>query len=265
MTPRARSSGVQLQQFVERAAFLVGGGELEVLELQPHFGADDLGEGAADQHRGADDRALDALGGGADVVDCRGLQHLAGGVAVHLGPDNAMPRPCTRPLLALAAALLASSAAADTLIDNVNGIQVGPDGQLQHFTGLLISDDGKVDPRRSGRLTTRARRRNVRRRRRTHFASRTDRRAWPCDRAWPRCASARPHWDDVGRRPAATAARLCGGASRSAVDPGSRMESGTVDRETLPHRGRSRLCRARTGRSCWNASTATRSSPTARQ
>ena len=34
--------GRKLQQFVERAALLVGGGELEVLELQPDLGADDL-------------------------------------------------------------------------------------------------------------------------------------------------------------------------------------------------------------------------------
>src|SRR5215213_1278854 len=46
-------------------------------------------------------------------------------------------------LLALAA-LLASTAHAEMMIDNVNGIQVGADGKLQHFTGLLISDDGKV-------------------------------------------------------------------------------------------------------------------------
>src|SRR4051794_39619917 len=49
-----------------------------------------------------------------------------------------------KPLLALAAALLASSAAADTLIANVNGLQVAVDGRLQHFTGLLIGDNGKV-------------------------------------------------------------------------------------------------------------------------
>jgi predicted amidohydrolase YtcJ len=49
-----------------------------------------------------------------------------------------------KPLLALAAALLASSALADTLVSNVNGIQVGADGRLQHFTALLIGDDGKV-------------------------------------------------------------------------------------------------------------------------
>ena len=46
--------------------------------------------------------------------------------------------------LALAAALLASAANADTLIDNVNGVQVGADGQLQHFNRLVIGDDGKV-------------------------------------------------------------------------------------------------------------------------
>ena len=37
-----------------------------------------------------------------------------------------------------------SPAFADTLIDNANGIQVGPDGKLQRFTGLLVGDDGKV-------------------------------------------------------------------------------------------------------------------------
>ncbi len=55
-----------------------------------------------------------------------------------------MRRPMHKPLLALAAALLASSALADTLVSNVNGIQVGADGRLQHFTALLIGDDGKV-------------------------------------------------------------------------------------------------------------------------
>ena len=49
-----------------------------------------------------------------------------------------------RMLLALAAALLASAASADTLIDNINGIQVGADGKLQHFRALTIGEDGKV-------------------------------------------------------------------------------------------------------------------------
>jgi predicted amidohydrolase YtcJ len=50
-----------------------------------------------------------------------------------------------RRLFAAAIAMLLSSPAlADTLIDNANGIQVGPDGKLQHFTGLLVGDDGKV-------------------------------------------------------------------------------------------------------------------------
>ena len=47
-------------------------------------------------------------------------------------------------LIALAAALLATPTLADTLVSNVNGIQVGPDGKLQHFSALLIGDDGKV-------------------------------------------------------------------------------------------------------------------------
>jgi predicted amidohydrolase YtcJ len=47
-------------------------------------------------------------------------------------------------LVALAAALLATPALADTLIGNANGIQVGADGRLQRFSSLLIGDDGKV-------------------------------------------------------------------------------------------------------------------------
>ena len=47
-------------------------------------------------------------------------------------------------LLGLAAALFASSAMADTLVSNVNGMQVGADGKLQHFGALLIGNDGKV-------------------------------------------------------------------------------------------------------------------------
>ena len=47
--------------------------------------------------------------------------------------------------LALIAALLASPASAEILISNVNGIQVGPDGQLQHFGALLIDDNGRVE------------------------------------------------------------------------------------------------------------------------
>ncbi|WP_294172655.1 amidohydrolase [uncultured Sphingomonas sp.] len=49
-----------------------------------------------------------------------------------------------RTALLLAAALLASPALADTLVANANGVQVGADGKLQRFTGLLIGDDGKV-------------------------------------------------------------------------------------------------------------------------
>ena len=66
--------GRQLQQFVERAALLVGGRELQVLELEPDLRADDFGQSAADEHRRADDGALDPLCGGADVFDRRWLQ-----------------------------------------------------------------------------------------------------------------------------------------------------------------------------------------------
>ena len=46
--------------------------------------------------------------------------------------------------LALAGALIATPVTADTLITNANGIQVDPSGHLEHFSGLLIGDDGKV-------------------------------------------------------------------------------------------------------------------------
>ena len=47
-------------------------------------------------------------------------------------------------LIAAVAALLASPAWPNTLVNNVNGIQVGADGKMQHFSALLIDDDGKV-------------------------------------------------------------------------------------------------------------------------
>lgn len=50
-----------------------------------------------------------------------------------------------KPLIAVAAALLASSASADTFIDNVNGIQIDADGKFERFAGILIGDDGKVE------------------------------------------------------------------------------------------------------------------------
>lgn len=46
--------------------------------------------------------------------------------------------------LAILAALLASPAFADTLVTNINGVQVGPDGKLQRFRALTFDDAGKV-------------------------------------------------------------------------------------------------------------------------
>lgn len=49
-------------------------------------------------------------------------------------------------LAAFAALLLAAPlpALADTLVDNVQGQTIGADGRVESFTGLVISDDGKV-------------------------------------------------------------------------------------------------------------------------
>ena len=39
---------------------------------------------------------------------------------------------------------IAAPAAADTLVDNVQGITIGEDGKLDRFTGLWIDDDGRI-------------------------------------------------------------------------------------------------------------------------
>jgi predicted amidohydrolase YtcJ len=67
-------------------------------------------------------------------------------------------------IVALAAALLASPAYCDTLIDHANGVQADASGRIEHFTGLLIGDDGRVvrllqagDPRPHANTTIDAR------------------------------------------------------------------------------------------------------------
>ena len=47
-------------------------------------------------------------------------------------------------LLAAIAVLLSSPAIATTLIENARGIQVGPDGKIDRFRGLVVNDQGKV-------------------------------------------------------------------------------------------------------------------------
>jgi hypothetical protein len=49
-----------------------------------------------------------------------------------------------RIVAAVAIALVPTAAVAETLISNVNGIQIGADGKLQHFGSLFIGDDGRV-------------------------------------------------------------------------------------------------------------------------
>src|SRR3712207_5548761 len=46
--------------------------------------------------------------------------------------------------LVLFAAFLASPAAADILVTNVNGVRVGEDGALQRFRALTVTRDGRV-------------------------------------------------------------------------------------------------------------------------
>ena len=44
-------------------------------KLQPYLGADDFGQSSAEVHRRPHDCAFNALGGSADVVDGRRLEH----------------------------------------------------------------------------------------------------------------------------------------------------------------------------------------------
>ncbi len=56
-----------------------------------------------------------------------------------------MPRSTISALLATAAlAFGAAPALADTLIDNVDGVTIGKDGEVVRFTGLVFDDDGRV-------------------------------------------------------------------------------------------------------------------------
>lgn len=49
-----------------------------------------------------------------------------------------------RALAAAAVLVFASPAWADTLIDNINGISVDRQGNVTHFTGMVIGDNGKI-------------------------------------------------------------------------------------------------------------------------
>jgi hypothetical protein len=49
-----------------------------------------------------------------------------------------------KPILFLAAALVAAPAFADSLIDNVNGMTLDKSGKVERFTGMVIDKDGRV-------------------------------------------------------------------------------------------------------------------------
>lgn len=54
-------------------------------------------------------------------------------------------------LAAIAALVLPMPAHASGVIDNVNGIAIGPDGKIVHFGALMIDDEGKVEKLIQGR------------------------------------------------------------------------------------------------------------------
>ena len=60
---------IEMQQRVERAALLIGGGELVVLELEPDVGPGNFRQCLRTQHRRAHHRAFDPCRGSADIVE----------------------------------------------------------------------------------------------------------------------------------------------------------------------------------------------------
>jgi len=62
----------QLEELVEGAPLLVGGGELQVLELHPHLGARNLRQGLGMAAGSAFDLAVDPRGGGFDIGESQG-------------------------------------------------------------------------------------------------------------------------------------------------------------------------------------------------
>ncbi len=102
-------------------------------------------------------------------------------------------------LLALAALLASSSALADTLVTNVNGIQVDANGKLERFTGILIGDDGKVKRLLHGEML-KLRDTDVVDAQGPDGPSRPDRRPWPCHGAGLHRAAARPDRHQLARR-----------------------------------------------------------------
>src|SRR5437588_2394415 len=78
------------------------------------------------------------------------MSSIVGGCSISAWPSRSQAREqcyvaeMRKTFLALTAALLASPAPADTLVENANGLQVDAGGHLQHFRGLLIGDNGKI-------------------------------------------------------------------------------------------------------------------------
>jgi hypothetical protein len=83
--------GRQLQQFVQRAALLVGGGELQILELHPHLGAGNRRQRPGIAARGALNLSGDAIGRLQDRF-IREAHALLGLSAIERG-ERAVPRP----------------------------------------------------------------------------------------------------------------------------------------------------------------------------
>jgi predicted amidohydrolase YtcJ len=50
-----------------------------------------------------------------------------------------------RTTLTTLALVLAAPAAADTLVDNVDGLTIAASGQIERFTGVLVGDDGRIE------------------------------------------------------------------------------------------------------------------------
>ncbi len=88
--PRPRFGG-QLQQFVERTALLVGGSELEILELDVDGRTGELAQGPADQGRRPHNRRRHPRMRGADVVERHGERGISAGFQKRSHPSRLGP------------------------------------------------------------------------------------------------------------------------------------------------------------------------------
>ncbi len=161
------------------------------------------------------------------------------GLAVHLGADNAMRRPCANRSSRLPPALFVLG-----LPPPIPWSATSTVSRSEPMESSSISPSADDRRRREGSTGARASRAGApgryhepRRRRRPDFASGPDRRPRSRHGTWPIGAPARSRRDHVARRPAAAAPRpMPRRIAKRPVDHRPRLEPGAVVGQALPDR-----------------------------